>query len=286
MEFVVITGISGAGKTLAINTLEDLGYYCVDNMPPQLLSVFVDLCEKSGGEITKVALVADVRGGNFTSALFKGLDDLKERGYSYKILYLDSNDDIIARRYRETRRKHPLSDIDGNSLEQCIACERELLLPIRERADIIIDTTSLSSAQHKNLIASLVLQDYKKGLVVHCMSFGFKYGNPAEADLIFDVRCFPNPFYIDELKDLRGTDKAVSDFVLKSPDTQGFVDKLIDFIDYMLPLYQKEGKSRLVIAIGCTGGKHRSVALTELLYNHLEENGVRVTKDHRDIKRL
>lgn len=285
MEFIVITGISGAGKTLAINTLEDLGYYCVDNMPPQLLAVFIDLCEKSG-EITKVALVADVRGGNFTSALFKGLDELKERGYSYKILFLDSSDEIIARRYRETRRKHPLSGINGISLEDCITRERELLLPIREHADIIIDTTSLSSAQHKNLIASLVLQDYKKGLVVHCMSFGFKYGNPAEADLIFDVRCFPNPFYVAELKDLRGTDKAVSDFVLQSPETQGFVDKLFDFIDYMLPLYQKEGKSRLVIAIGCTGGKHRSVALTELLYNHLEKNGVRVTKDHRDIKRL
>lgn len=285
MEFIVITGVSGAGKTLAINTLEDLGYYCIDNMPPQLLSVFVELCEKSG-EIEKVALVADVRGGNFTVALFKALDELKERGYSYKILFLDSNDEIIARRYRETRRKHPLEGLNCNSLEQCITRERDLLLPLRERADIIIDTSSLSSAQHKNLIASLVLQDYKKGLVVHCMSFGFKYGNPAEADLIFDVRCFPNPFYVDELKNLTGLDKAVSDFVLQHPDTQGFINRLLDFVDYMLPLYQKEGKSRLVIAIGCTGGKHRSVAITELLYAHLEKNGVRVTKDHRDIKRL
>lgn len=284
MDFIVITGLSGAGKTNAVNTLEDLGYYCVDNIPSQLISVFVDLCIKSNEQINKVALVADVRGGNFT-ALFNGLNELRQKGYSYKILFLDASNEVIARRYRETRRKHPLVGETGMTLEQCISHERDLLTQIRERADFIIDTTTLKVSQLKNLIASLVLDDIKKGLVVHCLSFGFKYGNPSEADLIFDARCLENPFYIESLKNLRGTDQAVKDFVMDSPNAQGFFDRIVDFVDFTLPLYRNEGKSRLVIAIGCTGGKHRSVTLVEKLYSHLENSGINVTKAHRDIDR-
>jgi RNase adapter protein RapZ len=284
MAFVIVTGVSGAGKSRAVNALEDIGFYCVDNMPPTLIPKFAELCMQTQGKISDIAIVTDVRGGALFNSLFEGLEELKKQGCDYKILFIDADDSVIIRRFKETRRKHPLSDA-GISIEGALAEERKILRPARERADYIIDTTNLSPAQLKQRITVLFLGDNKTGLIVNCMSFGFKYGTPTESDLVFDVRCFPNPFYVDELKKLTGLDEPVRDYVFASPKTQGFVVRLFDMIDYLLPLYAEEGKSQLVVGIGCTGGKHRSVAIAELLYKHLLEKGIRTAVNHRDIQK-
>ncbi|HEX3026874.1 MAG TPA: RNase adapter RapZ [Clostridia bacterium] len=284
MAFVIITGLSGAGKSRAVNALEDIGFYCVDNMPPTLIPKFADLCLKTEGKIENIAIVTDVRGGALFNSLFDGLDELKKQGGDYKILFLDADDQVLVRRFKETRRKHPLSEL-GSTIGESLRQEREILRPARERADYIIDTTNLSPAQLKERITVLFLGDNKTGLIVNCMSFGFKYGAPAEGDLVFDVRCFSNPFYVDELKQLTGLDEPVKDYVFASPKTQGFVTRLFDMIDYLTPLYADEGKSQLVVAIGCTGGKHRSVAIAEALYKHLLEKGIRTAVNHRDIQK-
>lgn len=284
MAFVIITGLSGAGKSRAVNALEDIGFYCVDNMPPALIPKFAELCLQTNGKINDVAIVTDVRGGTLFNSLFEGLDELKKQGGSYKILFLDADDSVLMRRFKETRRKHPLLE-PGASISDAITLERELLRPARERADYIIDTSNLSPAQLKERITVLFLGDNRTGLMVNCMSFGFKYGTPTEGDLIFDVRCFPNPFYVDSLKKLTGLDAPVKDFVFSSEKTCTFMTKLFDMIDFLLPLYIEEGKSQLVVAIGCTGGKHRSVAIAEALYRHLLEKGIRTAVNHRDIQK-
>jgi RNase adapter protein RapZ len=284
MAFVIVTGVSGAGKSRAVDALEDIGFYCVDNMPPALIPKFAELCMQTQGKITDIAIVTDVRGGELFNNLFEGLEELKKQGCDYKILFIDADDSVIIRRFKETRRKHPLSE-GGSSIGSALAQERKLLRPVRERADYIIDTTNLSPAQLKQRIAVLFLGDSKTGLIVNCMSFGFKYGTPTECDLVFDVRCFPNPFYVDELKKLTGLDGPVRDYVFASPKTQGFMLRLFDMVDYLLPLYAEEGKSQLVVGIGCTGGKHRSVAIADTLYKHLLEKGVRTAVNHRDIQR-
>jgi UPF0042 nucleotide-binding protein len=284
MAFVIVTGLSGAGKSRAINALEDIGFYCVDNMPPSLIPKFAELCLKTGGKIENVAIVTDVRGGALFNGLFDSLDELNKQGGDYKILYLDASDDVLIHRFKETRRKHPLVEA-GGSISEALETERAILRPARERADYIIDTTNLSPAQLKERITVLFLGDKKTGLIVNCMSFGFKYGIPAEGDLVFDVRCFSNPFYVDELKRLTGLDAPVRDYVFASSKTQGFMTRLFDLIDYLMPLYAEEGKSQLVVAIGCTGGKHRSVAIAEALYRHLLEKGVRTAVNHRDIRK-
>ncbi|HEX2937410.1 MAG TPA: RNase adapter RapZ [Ruminiclostridium sp.] len=284
MAFVIVTGVSGAGKSRAVNALEDIGFYCVDNMPPALIPKFAELCVNTQGKIRDIAIVTDVRGGALFNSLFDGLEELKKQGCEYKIMFIDADSSVIIRRFKETRRKHPLSEA-GMSIEAALEQERILLRPARERADYIIDTTNLSPAQLKQRITVLFMGDTKTGLIVNCMSFGFKYGTPTEGDLIFDVRCFPNPFYIDELKKLTGLDEPVRKYVFASPKTQGFVLKLFDMIDYLLPLYAEEGKSQLVVGIGCTGGKHRSVAIAEALYKHLLEKGIRTAVNHRDIQK-
>lgn len=284
MAFVIVTGVSGAGKSRAVNALEDIGFYCVDNMPPALIPKFAELCVNTQGKIRDIAIVTDVRGGALFNSLFDGLEELKKQGCEYKIMFIDADSSVIIRRFKETRRKHPLSEA-GMSIEAALEQERILLRPARERADYIIDTTNLSPAQLKQRITVLFMGDTKTGLIVNCMSFGFKYGTPTEGDLIFDVRCFPNPFYIDDLKKLTGLDEPVRKYVFASPKTQGFVLKLFDMIDYLLPLYAEEGKSQLVVGIGCTGGKHRSVAIAEALYKHLLEKGIRTAVNHRDIQK-
>lgn len=284
MAFVIVTGVSGAGKSRAVNALEDIGFYCVDNMPPALIPKFAELCIQPEGKIKDIAIVTDVRGGELFNSLFEGLEELKEQGCNYKILFIDADDSVIIHRFKETRRKHPLSEA-GISIESALAEERKLLRPVRERADYIIDTTNLSPAQLKQRITVLFLGDNKTGLIVNCTSFGFKYGTPTECDLVFDVRCFDNPFYVDELKKLTGLDEPVKNYVFASQKTQGFMVRLFDMIDYLLPLYAEEGKSQLVVGIGCTGGKHRSVAIAEALYKHLLEKGVRTAVNHRDIQR-
>ena len=285
MEFLIVTGLSGAGKSRAVDALEDIGFYCVDNIPPKLIPTFYDLCAKAGNTFSRVAVVTDIRGGDMFSSLFETLDDLKNEDKHYRILFLDANDYVLINRFKETRRKHPLAENNLGSLEQAVKLEREILRPVREKADYIIDTSFLSPAQLKERISNLFLGDSSQALMVHCVSFGFKYGIPTEADLVFDVRCLPNPFYLEELKHLTGLDEPVYSYVMKWEQTKGVVQRLISLIDYMLPLYCDEGKSQLVIAIGCTGGKHRSVALAQLLYDHLLENGHRTSVNHRDIQK-
>ncbi len=285
MRFLVVTGLSGAGKTSVNRYLEDMGAFCVDNLPPKLLPKFAELCLQSQGTLSRVALVIDARGGRLFDTLFEGLDELKRQGGDYKILFLECDNQVLARRYKETRRKHPLTDENGGSVMRAIEAEREMLRELRSRTDYLIDTSHLSPAQLREQVTSLFLGDTSHGMSVLCMSFGFKYGYPSEADLVLDVRCLPNPFYVDELKHKTGLDKEVRDYVLDREVTRGFQKRLYELIDYLVPLYSNEGKSQLVIAIGCTGGKHRSVTLTEELSKHLTENGSPVRVNHRDIQK-
>lgn len=286
MEFVIVTGLSGAGKSRAVDALEDIGFYCVDNMPPKLLPKFAELCMQSQNKLSKVAIVMDVRGGELFNDLFDGLDDLKRQCGDYKILFLECDDQVLARRYKETRRQHPLASANDNSVLKAIAAERLLLKPVRARTDYLVDTSHLSTSQLKERITALFMGDSSQAMTIQCMSFGFKYGYPAEADLVMDVRCLPNPFYVDELKHQTGLDQPVRAFVLDRDETRGFQKRLYDLIDYLIPLYCNEGKSQLVIAIGCTGGKHRSVTLTEELAKHIADGGHRVIVNHRDIAKL
>ena len=283
MRFTIVTGLSGAGKSRAINALEDMGFFCVDNIPPNLLSKFVELCLQSKEKISNVAIVMDIRGGDLYESFSDSLTELKTIINDYKILFLDCNDDVLIKRYKESRRRHPLSEITGGTINDCISQERKILLPLREHSDYIIDTSYTSSAKLKERIADIFLGDPNLGMRIHCNSFGFKYGTPNEADLIFDVRCLPNPFYIEALKYKTGLDFEVYEYVLNFDKTQGFIDRMYNLIDYMIPLYIEEGKSQIIIAIGCTGGKHRSVTIAEQLNKHFKDNALRSTVSHRDI---
>ena len=282
MEFIIITGMSGAGKSRAVDALEDIGFYCVDNLPVSLIPIFYELFKQSKNYNSKVAVVTDIRSGDTLDSLPKILDEMKSKNQDYKVLFLDAKDYVLVRRYKETRRRHPLSN-DYNSIRQSLSHERDMLRHIKQVSNYIIDTSLLSTAQLKNRISNLFLGDSSKSLLINCISFGFKYGLPPESDLVFDVRFLPNPFYIDELKVLTGLDKPVRNYVLQFQNTRDFMAKLLNLIDFLVPLYQNEGKSELVIAIGCTGGKHRSVALTQQLYNHLMQNNQSVRVMHRDI---
>lgn len=286
MNFIIVTGLSGAGKTCALRSLEDIDYYCVDNIPPILIPTFYDLCQNSKDKRMKnIAIVTDIRGGEVFDSLFEALDKLKEDKKPYNILFLDARDDTLITRYKETRRKHPLSENYNGSTSDAVKLERELLKPIRERADYIIDSTHLSPAQLKERISSTFSGNNSGFMSITCMSFGFKYGTPPEADLMFDVRCLPNPFYIKELKHQTGLDEPVRDYVMKWAQTQEFIEKMTALVDFSLPLYYREGKSQLVIAIGCTGGKHRSVAIAQRLYEHISSQKYRVGVQHRDIRK-
>ncbi len=285
MEFIIITGLSGAGKSVAMKNMEDIGYYCVDNIPPMLVSIFYELCEKSSDQhMKKIAVVTDIRAGDVFDDLFASLDKLKAAKKKYKILFLDARDDVLLRRFKETRRKHPLSE-NSVSTENAVLLERELLMPVKARADYVIDTSLLSTTQLKERITALFLGNVTLGLTVTCMSFGFKYGLPAEADLVFDVRCLPNPFYIPDLKPHTGLDSCVYDYVMQFEQSKGYAERMLGLVDFSLPLYRSEGKSQLVIAIGCTGGKHRSVTLTRVLYKHLLDDNQRTIVHHRDINK-
>ena len=283
MEFVILTGLSGAGKTRAMHAMEDIGFYCVDNLPPALIPVFYDLCEKSEGIRQRIAVVTDTRGGELFKSFFSALETLKAQNRVYKILFMDAEESILVNRFQETRRKHPLAETMQGSLEQAVRLERDMLRPVKEISDYVIDTSSIPVAQLKQHISDIFLKNDNDAIAVHCMSFGFKHGLPLAANMVFDVRCLPNPFYIPELRNLTGLDAPVRDFVMQCPETEGFKRRFTDMIDYMLPLYVKEGKSQLVIAVGCTGGHHRSVALAQYIHDHLAKNGVHVSVTHRDM---
>jgi len=276
--------MSGAGKTQAVNALEDIGYYCVDNIPPRLITKFAALPRESGNKISKVALVVDVRSHELFSEYAQCLDELVSRTAPFKALFLDCGSSVLLNRYKETRRRHPLLEDDGLGIDQAIAQERCLLAAAKERADFVVDTSHMGAAQLRARIREMFLQDAGSGMMVVCTSFGFKHGIPSDSDLMFDVRCLPNPFYERELRDQTGLHAPVRDFVLDCPATQGFIPKLLDLVDYLLPLYLQEGKSQLVVSIGCTGGRHRSVVICELLAAHLAKNGAAVSTRHRDIE--
>ena len=283
MEFVVLTGLSGAGKTQAMHSMEDIGFFCVDNLPPALIPVFYDLCAKSESTMGRVAVVSDTRGGELFKSFFTAMEALKMEGKPYKILFLDASDGVLVRRFKETRRKHPLSDDLAGSLEQAVRLERDMLGPVRENSDFVIDTTGLSPAQLKGRIAEQFLTSASDSMSVHCISFGFKHGIPMEADLVMDVRCLPNPFYDPELRPKAGLDPDVRDYVMENGETRGFVERYTALLDYLLPLYEKEGKSQLVVAVGCTGGHHRSVALAQYTCDYLSGKGVKASVTHRDM---
>lgn len=285
MEFIIVTGMSGAGKTRAMHAMEDIGFFCVDNLPPELIPVFYDLCTKSEGLSNRVAVVTDTRGGELFKAFFSASETLKREKKPYKILFLDSSDTVLVNRFKETRRKHPLVDDLNGSLDQAVKLEREMLKPVKECSDFVINTSGVSPSQLKSRITKLFLTSTNDSMIVHCISFGFKYGIPMESDLMFDVRCLPNPFYDEELRYQTGLDKPVRDFVMEKEETQGFVKRFTDMVDYMLPLYNKEGKSQLVISVGCTGGHHRSVALAQYMCDYLNSKGIKSSITHRDIKK-
>ena len=282
MQFVIITGMSGSGKSSAVNVLEDIGYYCVDNMPPELIPKFANICSQSDGKIDKVAFVVDIRGGDLFLKLQDTVKQLQGEGVSLKILFLDSSDDVIVRRYKETRRKHPLDEASYGNIRKAIETEREILRPIKAQADFYIDTSRSSTAQFKERLYSIFLGN-NEFMHIDVQSFGFKFGAMSEGDLVFDVRCLPNPFYVPELKNKTGLDKDVYDYVLSFDEAKVLLGKLTDLIDYLIPLYEKEGKSQLVIAFGCTGGKHRSVTFAEAVAEHLRKQGHRIRITHRDI---
>lgn len=283
MDFLIVTGLSGAGKSRAVDALEDINFFCVDNIPPKLISKFAELAQQSGSKLSKIAVVTDVRGGELFNDFIGEIDILKSLGISYKLLFLDCNNQVLVRRYKETRRKHPLLDAVEPSIEKAVILERELLLQARERADYIIDTSHLSAMQLRERVNNIFLDNISNSMLINCMSFGFKYGSPTEADLIFDVRCLPNPFYIDDLKYKTGLESEVNEYVMSWPQSKILLEKLLDLIDYLIPLYLSEGKSQLTIAVGCTGGKHRSVTFAEKFYSHLLEQGKKVAVNHRDI---
>lgn len=282
MQFVIITGMSGSGKSNAVNVLEDIGYYCVDNMPPELIPKFANICSQSDGKIDKVAFVVDIRGGDLFLKLQDTVKQLQGEGVSLKILFLDSSDDVIVRRYKETRRKHPFDEVSYGNIRKAIETEREILRPIKAQADFYIDTSRSSTAQFKERLYSIFLGN-NEFMHIDVQSFGFKFGAMSEGDLVFDVRCLPNPFYVPELKNKTGLDKDVYDYVLSFDEAKVLLGKLTDLIDYLIPLYEKEGKSQLVIAFGCTGGKHRSVTFAEAVAEHLRKQGHRIRITHRDI---
>lgn len=284
MKFIIVTGLSGAGKTRAVKAFEDMGDYCVDNMPPELIPKFAEIYHRSAKPDDCAALVCDIRGGDMFRRLEDSLDELSELGYEYEILFLDASDEALIRRYKETRRSHPLSQ--NGSLTDGIAKEREVLSALKSRATKIIDTTYLTASQLGKKI-NAIYGDQSKfgGMLVNIMSFGFKYGIPLDADLVFDVRFLPNPFYIPELKEHTGLEVCIRDYVMESENSRIFLEKLTDMIKFLIPGYINEGKAQIVVAIGCTGGHHRSVTLAEELYREISKDYKNTMVLHRDIKK-
>ena len=284
MEFIVISGLSGAGKSSVGRFLEDMGYFVVDNMPADLIPRFAELSMAGPAQNDRVAIVCDIRGGQTFDGLFAALSGLEAMGCEHKILYVEASPETIIKRYKETRRLHPLTK-NGRSLEEAVHRERTILEPVRTRADYIVDTTALSTAKLRGEVLRLFGDGEERSMNISVTSFGFKFGIPIEADLVFDVRFMPNPFYIAELRNLTGLDKPVFDFVFSYQQSKDFMTYLQRLVAFLLPQYVEEGKTALVIAIGCTGGKHRSVAVTKALADFIRQKGYPASENHRDMTR-
>lgn len=283
-RFVIITGMSGAGKTSFMQKLEDMGYYCVDNLPPVLIVRFADLCWKSTSNTRHVAVVTDIRGGSFFDALPQALTELKKRGIPHEVAFLEASDEALVRRYMETRRQHPLAKT--MRIQEGIRAERDVLAGIRAQADIIIDTTAMNSKDLQAYLTSRFgASDKKRDMQITLFSFGFKYGIPIDADMVIDVRFLPNPFYVEKYKSWTGRVPEVAEYIRKSPVTVDFIKKLNDFIDFLAIQFRDSGKNQFTIAIGCTGGMHRSVFVAEELGAHLREIHSHVNVEHRDLHR-
>jgi len=280
MRFVIVTGLSGAGKTEATKSLEDIGYFCVDNLPPKLIPKFAEACNT--GQINKVALVMDIRGGVFFDDLFESLEYLRKNNFKYEILFLDCSDEVLVKRFKQNRRSHPLSP-NGRVLTG-INIERKKLREVQDKADIIIDTSKYPIKDLREKINEYFGdKSIEEEISISVLSFGFKYGIPVDSDLVFDVRFIPNPFYIPELKPLSGIDEPVKEYVLKQQETKDFLEKLNDMLKFLIPNYAKEGKKQLIVSIGCTGGRHRSVAIANAVYEELKKEDFNTSIEHRDI---
>ena len=284
LHILIITGLSGAGKTQAINCLEDIGYYCVDNLPPALIPKFVELSLQSEGRINKVALVIDVRGGDFFPALSQSLNELKENNILYEILFLEASDEVLIRRFKESRRSHPL----GNTwrLFEAIQEERRIMKEFRGRANLIIDTSQLTPKELKERLTSLYSERKLGGFSINLISFGYKAGIPMDSDIVMDVRFLANPFYDPGMREMTGQEPEVIDYVLNSPVTRSFGRRFLNLMKFLIPHYISEGKTNLVVAIGCTGGQHRSVVLADYIGRQLEKSGYKVLVKHRDISKF
>lgn len=282
MKFLIVTGMSGAGKSTVLKFLEDIGYFCVDNLPPSLIPKFIELCSNPGTNINNIALGIDIRGGSLFKDLFSYLSEIKNENHNFEIMYLDCADEVLLKRYKESRRNHPLAK--GERLIVGIKRERELLVDVKDKADYIIDTSHMLTRELRSQLTEIFVENKSfDSMMITVLSFGFKYGIPSDADLVFDVRFIPNPFYISELKELTGNDVAVRDYVMEWNESREFLEMLTDMCKFLIPNYIKEGKNQLVIAIGCTGGKHRSVTLANELHSVLKKSGHSVVIGHRDI---
>jgi len=284
MQLKIITGMSGAGKTQVMRFFEDLGFFCIDNLPPVLIPKLMEMYKSIGGENANVVLVIDARVGSMIEELLEQVNLTKHEGHDAELIFLDASNATLVKRYKETRRTHPLNLDSG--LVESICAEREMLRELYNNADVVIDTSVMKLRDLYDKLKSIYSDTRSgKGINVHVMAFGFKYGSPLDADLVFDVRCFPNPFYIEELKYKTGNDKEVQDYVMQFPESVEFADKLNNMIEFLLPLYVKEGKKNLTVAIGCTGGKHRSVTLTNRLAEYLVSCGYNANCIYRDIEK-
>lgn len=286
MKLIVVTGMSGGGKSTAMKMLEDMGFYCVDNLPALLIPKFAELLVMPGSELQKAAMGLDVRSAQDFAKVEQILDQLRNNGYKLEILFMDADDKTLLKRYKETRRVHPVSDKENPRIENGIFKERGILSSIKTKADYVIDTSKVLTRDLQAELERIFLENGEyNNLMVNIVSFGFKHGIPADADLVFDVRFLPNPFYIDELKHITGNEKSVQEFVLSFQEAGEFLKKLKDMLEFLIPAYVKEGKHQLVIGIGCTGGQHRSVTLANTLYKEMKSNGkYGVSLSHRDIK--
>ncbi len=283
MELVIITGMSGAGRSQAMKVLEDFDYYCVDNLPPVLIHQFVDLCDRNTEDIRKLALVTDIRGGIFFEDLVQEMENLKTNGLNFKLLFLDSSDKVLIKRFKEARRSHPMNP--KGSIEDGIGEEREKLSKLRDMADTIIDTSGYNLSQFKNEMSKIFREDTEtSNMSISIMSFGFKKGIPLDADFVFDARFLPNPFYIEELRSQTGNDKPVQDYVMSFDESHDFYNQIVNMVNTVLPLCEKEGRAQLIIAVGCTGGQHRSVTLSNRLFHELKDHKYTVGITHREIR--